>query len=72
MKSETLFIFTPMVTTGNNELDQFMQQYLAFMHNLSERIDTLYVSFAELAASISERVPGAMCSCSGNTINYED
>lgn len=40
------------LTTGNPNLDEFMQSYLSFMTNLSERIDVLTEAYTELAKTI--------------------
>lgn len=40
------------LTTGNPDLDEFMQSYLSFMTNLSDRIDVLTDAYTELAKSI--------------------
>lgn len=59
------------LTTGNPNLDEFMQSYLSFMANLSERIDVLTEAYTELAKQIDEKVacPNAFCSCMGNDVD---
>lgn len=59
------------LTTGNPNLDEFMQSYLSFMTNLSERMDVLTEAFTELAKSIDEAnsAPKAFCSCMGNDVD---
>lgn len=42
------------LTTGNPNLDEFMQSYLSFMTNLSDRIDVLTDAYTELAKSIEQ------------------
>lgn len=37
------------LTTGNPSLDEFMESYLSFMKNLSDRLDWLTDSFTQLA-----------------------
>lgn len=59
------------LTTGNPNLDEFMESYLSFMKNLSERMDELCAAFTQLAQQIDESVnhPNAFCSCMGNNVD---
>lgn len=58
------------LTTGNPNLDEFMQSYLSFMTNLSERIDVLTEAYTELAKTIEQsNIPQAFCSCMGNDVD---
>lgn len=42
------------LTTGNPNLDEFMESYLSFMKNLSDRLDELTGAFSQLAQQIDE------------------
>lgn len=44
------------LTTGNPNLDEFMQSYLSFMTNLSDRMDVLTEAYTELAKQIDEKL----------------
>lgn len=64
------------LTTGNPSLDEFMESYLSFMKNLSDRLDELTGAFSQLAQQIDEtfqNVQGqsrtAFCSCMGNDVD---
>ena len=59
------------LTTGNPNLDEFMQSYLSFMTNLSDRMDLLTEAYTELAKQIDEKLQsaGAFCSCMGNDVD---
>lgn len=59
------------LTTGNPNLDEFMESYLSFMKNLSDRLDDLCAAFSQLAQQIDESIkqPNAFCSCMGNDVD---
>lgn len=57
----------PMVTTGNADLDAFMQYYIKFMNDLAAKVEVL----SQLVASTQCQMQGAFCNCTGNSASVD-